>query len=320
MPGQRLGRTEGRNPVVILERLADGFELLEVADGGRRAVGVDVIHRHAEVRQDHFHTPDGAFAGRLHHVVAVRRGAVSGQFGVDLGAPGLGVFKFLQHHDAAAAGNDESVAVGVEGARRLFRGVVVAGTKRRHGVEQHRQAPMQFLAAAGENDVVLAPLDQLAAVADAVRAGRTRGADGIAKPLDLEGGGQGRRIGRRHGPRHHEGADLFWLAPARDVGGLDLVAGRGAAGAHDQRRALAGDLVLGQAGIGNGLFHGDVIVGRPVAHEATPAAVDGFVDVDGRLAVDMAAEAHVAVFLGKGDARAALAERVQDLVLVVANA
>src|SRR3546814_4018616 len=50
-------------------------------------------------------------------------------------------------------------------------------------------------------------LDELGAVADAVRTGRAGGADGIVHALDPEGRRQGRRVRARHGARHHVGAD-----------------------------------------------------------------------------------------------------------------
>ena len=57
------------------------------------------------------------FAGRRHHVVAVRGGAVADDLAVDAGAARLGVLELLEHDDAGAAGDDEAVAVLVIGAR-----------------------------------------------------------------------------------------------------------------------------------------------------------------------------------------------------------
>ncbi len=49
--------------------------------------------------------------------------AIAGDLGVDLRAAGLRVFQFLEHDHAAAAGDHEAVAVGVEGAASAFSGV-----------------------------------------------------------------------------------------------------------------------------------------------------------------------------------------------------
>src|SRR3546814_2787745 len=81
------------------------------------------------------------------------------------------------NHDAAAAGDHEAVTTGVIGTRGTLRRGVVLRRQRAHGVEQHRHGPVQLLAAAGEHDVLLAELDRLHGVADAVRTGRAGRAD-----------------------------------------------------------------------------------------------------------------------------------------------
>ena len=63
------------------------------------------------------HAARRAFARRRHHVEAVGGRAVAGELGVDLRAARLGVFEFLEHQHAGAAGDDEAVAIGVIGAR-----------------------------------------------------------------------------------------------------------------------------------------------------------------------------------------------------------
>src|SRR3546814_5535170 len=68
-------------------------------------------------------------------VDAVGGHAVAGQLGVDARAARLGVFVFLQHQHAAAAGDDEAVASGVVGTRGAFGRVVVVGGQRAHRVE-----------------------------------------------------------------------------------------------------------------------------------------------------------------------------------------
>ena len=77
---------------------------------------VDVVDATLMGRHRHLHATHRAFPGRLHHIVAVRRRAVTGQFGENFRPACLGVFVFFQHQDAAAAGNDKAVAIGVVSA------------------------------------------------------------------------------------------------------------------------------------------------------------------------------------------------------------
>ena len=77
--------------------------------------------------------------------------------------------KLFQHHHTATTGNDKAVARRVIGAARGFGGVIVLAAHRAHGVEQAGQRPVQFLTSAGKDDVLLAHLDQLGAIADAMR-------------------------------------------------------------------------------------------------------------------------------------------------------
>ena len=56
--------------------------------------------------------------------------------------------------------------------------------------------------------------------------------------------------------------------------------GRCAAAAGYDAGADVGNLLLGQPGVGDGFFHGDVSIGRRVAHKAQDFAVDVFFGVD----------------------------------------
>src|SRR6185295_3561553 len=98
----------------------DRLDLLEVADGGRGGVRVDVVDGRVDVLQRHLHAADRAFARRLHHVVPVRGRAVADQLAIDARPARLGVTEFLQHDDASAAGNHKAVAVLVVGPRSYF--------------------------------------------------------------------------------------------------------------------------------------------------------------------------------------------------------
>ncbi len=126
----------------------------------------------------------------------------------------------------------------VVGARGDLRPVVEFRGHRAHRVEQHRERPVELLAAAGEDHVLLAVLDHLVGVADAVVRGRAGRGDRIVHALDLEPGRERRRGGRGHRLRHGEGADALRALAAGGVGGLDDGAGRGAARAHDDAGAL----------------------------------------------------------------------------------
>ena len=266
------------------------------------------------------HAAHRALAGRLHHVEAVRGGAVADQLAIDLGAAGQRVIERFHHHDAATAGDDEAVAIGVVGTRGDRGAIVVGRRQRAHAVEQHRFGPVQFLAAAGEYHVLLAGLDQLRGVADAVGGGGAGGRDGIAHALDPEGGAQAGGDGARHGARHHVRPDAAGAFLAQGVGGQHGVGGRGAAGAGNQAGARVRNLGFGQTGVDDGLDHRDVRVGGRIAHEAQQLAVDVFLGRDAQRSVHVAAKAQLAVFLAELDAGTDFAQRVGDLRLGGADA
>src|SRR5690606_28124438 len=157
--------------------------LLGVADRGRGAVRVEVVDlRIAGHFERDLHAALGALARGGDHVVAVGVGAVAGDLGVDGGAARLGPLVLLEHHDAGAAGDDEAVAVLVVGAAGLGRGVVEVGGHGAHGVEHVGHRPVDVLAAAGEDHVLLAPGDLFGGRADAVGAGRAGRGDRIVDP------------------------------------------------------------------------------------------------------------------------------------------
>ena len=96
----------------------------------------------------------------------------------------------------AAAADHETVPGLVEGACGLGRGIVVLGRHGTHGVEQAGEGPVDFFSSAGEDDVLLAPLDLLDAGADAMGAGRAGGGDRVVDALDPERCRQARRDAR----------------------------------------------------------------------------------------------------------------------------
>ncbi|MNS69277.1 hypothetical protein D3C72_1025850 [compost metagenome] len=316
MARHRLGGGElGR---IAAKQGLDGFQLLGITDRGGGAVGVDVIHR-ADVLHRHLHATHRAFTARGDHVVAVGGGTVTGDFGVDVGTAGQGMFQLLDHQDAAATGDDETVAVRIIGTGRLFRGVIVLGGEGAHGIELDGGRPVQLLAAAGEDDVLLAKLDQLQCVTDAVGRGGTGGADGVVDTLDLERGGQAGRGGGGHGARHHVGThalDPFLTGDVRRLGGV--LAG-GAAGADHYAGTLVGDLILWQTRVSDSLLHGQIGIGRGVTHETHDFTVDQFRRIEFDVTPDTAAQVVLFKLLGIGDAGFACFQGGQHLFLVVAD-
>jgi hypothetical protein len=162
------------------------------------------------------------------HVVTVRSRAIADDLGEDFRAARPGVPEFLEHQHAGAAGDDEAVALHVIGARGLFGRSVELGGHGAHGIKQVRHGPVEILMAAGEDDVLLAHLDLLVAIADAMLAGRAGGGDRIIDALDAEGRRERRGGGRAHRLGHGGGADALGAALAGDFGGLDDRARRGA--------------------------------------------------------------------------------------------
>jgi hypothetical protein len=165
---------------------------------------------------------------------------------MDGGAARLGVLELFQHQHARAPGDHEAVAVLVIGARSLVRRLVVAARHRPHGVEQHRQRPVELLAAAGEHHVLLAPLDHFRGIADAVARRGAGRRDRIIDAADAEGHGERGRVGARHGGRHGERPDPLGPLLPRRVGRLHDGARRGPAGAHDDAGAIVLDVGLFQ--------------------------------------------------------------------------
>ena len=319
MAGQRLGGRDRRAFVSRAEHLSDRLDLLQVADRRRGGVRVDVADLLVDFRDRHPHAAHRAFSGGRHHVVAVGGGAVADDLAIDARAARLGVLELLEHDDARSAGDDESVALRIVGARRLVGLIVEAGRHRPHRVEEHGERPVELLAAACKDHVLLAELDDLVGVADAVVRRRAGRGDRIVHAADLEPGGERRRGGRGHRLRHRERADALRTLGAGHVSRLDDGAGRRAAGAHDHAGAVVGDLVRLETGIADRLFHGDMVPRRAAAMETHGPPVDGALRIELRLPVHLAAEAELLVALRRNDAGARLAQARQHFLRVVAD-
>ena len=283
-------------------------------------MGVEVVDRAVNGGHCHLHAADGAFTAWGNHVVAVGCCAVADDFSVDLGATGQGVFQFFNNNHAAATGDDEAVAVFVVGTGRFFRRVVVLGGQGAHGVEQERLAPMFFFAAAGKYDVLLAQLDLLDCSADAMGAGGAGRGDRVVHALDFEGGGQAGGNGAAHGPRNAVRANTLDAFFTQDVECFHLIQGRRAAGAGDQAGTRVGDLLLGQARISDGVFHGQVGVSRCVADEAIDLAIDQLFERQVNGAGNLATQTHFGIFRVESDARATCTQVSGDGLFVIAQA
>src|SRR5690606_34152274 len=305
---------------VIAEDLADGRDLARIAHFRRRAMRVDVVHLLLHRGERLAHASHRTFARRSHHVVAVGSGAIADHLAVDLRTARLGVLQFLEHHHAGAAGDHEAVAVDVIGARGSRRAVVELGGHGTHGVEQVRHGPVKILMPAGEDDVLLAPLNQLVGIADAMSRGGAGRGDGVVHAADLEPCGQRRRGRGRHRLGHGKGADAFWRSFfARDVGRLHDGARGRTARAHDDARALVGDVLFLEAGIGNRLFHRHVIPGPAFGKKPHGATVDQLRGVEFGRPPDLTAEAAIRKILREADARTGLAQRSRDFFGIIAD-
>jgi hypothetical protein len=104
-----------------------------------------------------------------------------------------------------------------------------------------------------------------------------------------------------------------WKGPTRlgpfslaVIGGLHDGAGGRSARAGDDAGALVADFGVAEARVGNGFLHGEVGVGRTIAHEAHQAAIDQFLGIELQRTGDLAAEADLLVLRHELDARLAV--------------
>ncbi len=316
MAGHRLG---GRDlGTVGTKQGLDSFQLFGITDRGGGAVGVDVVNL-ANTLHRHLHAAHRTFTARGDHVVTVGSGAVAGQLGIDVSTTSQRVLQLFDHQNAAATGDDETIAVRIIGTGRLFRRVVVFGRQRAHGVKLDGRRPVQLFTATGEDHILFAKLDQLHGVTDAVSGGRAGGADGVVHALDLERGRQAGRGGGGHGARHHVGTHTLDPFLASDVHRFRGVLAGSTTRTDHQAGTLVGDLVFRQAGIFNGLLHGEVGVGRGVTHETHDFTVDQFRRIEFDVTPDTAAQVVLLELLGIGDARFACFQGGQHFFLVVAD-
>ena len=230
------------------------------------------------------------------------------------------MFEFFEHQHAGAARNHEAVAVDVIGTRCRRRRIVVFGRHRAHRIEQIGQRPVQIFAAAGEDHVLLAPLDDFRGIADAMIGGRAGRRDRIIHALDLEPGRKRRRRGGRHGLRHRERSDALGRAfLAGDVGGVHDRRGGRSARSHDDAGALVDDVALLDAAVADRLLHRDVIPGGTLPEKAHGPTIDHAFDVDVGHAGDLTAKAMIGELLRARNPRLRFVQARQNFLRVVSD-
>src|SRR5690606_9426599 len=226
--------------------------------GAVRVEVADLLRVHAGVLERRGHAAGRALAVLAGggHVEGVGAGAEAGQLAVDAGAALLRVLVFLQHQDAGAVAEHETVAVlvpGTGGAGRL----VVAGRHRLHRAEAaDRGRGAAVLGAAGDHHVGIAVLDHAHGHADRMVGGGAGRDRREVRALDAL---QDAQLARQHiddGAGHVEGRDLARTALVQGDGGLLDAAHAADAGADQGADALG--VLLGhlQAGVLHGLEAG----------------------------------------------------------------
>ena len=210
--GHRLGRVDHQLACVIAEGALDALHFSDVADRGRGAVRIHVLHLvrvDAGVVHCRHHAARGAAAvfERRGDVVGIRAHAEADDFRIDLGTARLGVFVLFEHHHAGTLAQHEAVAVAVPGTRGGGRIVVARGQRTCRGETAQAQRRDGRLGAAGDHHVGIAVLDQARCRADAVQAGGAGGDDGQVRAAQAE---LDRQVARDHVDdrgRHEERRD-----------------------------------------------------------------------------------------------------------------
>src|ERR1700724_308828 len=317
MAGQGFCRGDRRTLSGRSENGSYRLDLLHIANFRRSRMGIDVIDRSSHIFERHAHAPYRSFAGRRDHVMAVRGQTISGDLGVNLRAARLGTLQLLQHQYPSAAGDDETVPVLIIGAGGARGTVVESRGHRGHRIEQNREGPIELFAAAREYHVLLAVLDHLIGIADAVVGSRAGRRDRVIDALDFEPGGKRRRGGRGHRLWHRKRPDLFRSLGARDIRGLDESPRRRPARTHDDAGALMRYFMRRKARIQDRLIHRDMVPGGAAGMETHRAAIDDAAGVERRRAVNLAAKAELGVFLRLDDAGLGLPQGGKHFLAVV---
>jgi len=164
------------------EDAAEGVALLDVAAGGGGGVGadnVDLLGIDAGAIEGHGHATGLLHGIGKHKIAGVAVHGVAGQFAVDFGATTGGIGVALEDVEAAAFGDDDAVAVAVEGAAGE-RGIFVGGESALAGeTGKNAEGADAFGDAAGDGNVAFAEHQHLSALDHAGVACGTGGTDGV---------------------------------------------------------------------------------------------------------------------------------------------
>ena len=125
---------------------------------------------------------------RARDVISVGRSTVAGEFGVNLGAAGLGVFQFFENQHCTAFTHHESRAVQVERARCLFRAIVKLVCKGVHAGEAlDAVIGNAAFGTTGKADIQATRADGVEGDTDSVGTRGTGGADRVGLACNAEG-------------------------------------------------------------------------------------------------------------------------------------
>ena len=187
----RLDRTHGCAVRVLSQAALHRRRLVAVVLHRAGAVRVDVADRRGVQSCLPQRIVDGlghldAVRPQPGHVECVAPIRESTNLGQDGGIAAAGVLVLLENQHGRAFAHDESVARCVERARRVL-GVVVAGRGRPDRVEAGDGDPGdRSVTGAGDDDIGIAVLDELVAVADGVEPRRAAGRDDRGRTVGAE--------------------------------------------------------------------------------------------------------------------------------------
>ena len=225
---------------VVAEDGLDGGGFVAVVFAGAGAVGVDVVDvggGELGVGERFLHGDDraAAFGVLVGDAEGVGGGAVADDFGEDRRAALLGVVEGFEDDHAGAFAEDESAALGVEGAAGAAGGFSLAVGEGGEAVEAGDAEGVDHgVRAAADHDVGVAAAEDFGGFADGLRAG---GAGGEAVQRGAAGAGEQREM--------REGHVGLLLQLARDVhqlggqlGPLDRVERRRSPASRPTRAAV----------------------------------------------------------------------------------
>ena len=158
---------------MVAQGRLDRVGFVDVAQGGGRAVGIEIVHLiHIDpgiAQRTEHGAPRPVHVGSR-HVPGICAHAKAAEFGVNLGTSGLGVLVLFQHHHASALAEHKTVAVFVPWAG-CRPGIVVAGGQCAHGGKPaNAQRGNRGFGPAGHDHVGITVFDHASCLANAVQA------------------------------------------------------------------------------------------------------------------------------------------------------